>query len=423
MTARAGKHAFDHVVVGAGLLGSAVAYHLARLSGGRASVCVVERGGAADYATRGNSQYSTGLITSAHKSALGRELVEQTFADLSDLAALGFDPHFIRMGCVDVSVAGGGGAAGHAKMEARLGNVLRFDGWAETFAADVARDVAFDDFLVRERFARDGVVSPTDLADCFRKAAQAINPHMEVRFDADVVAATAAADAGSGSIVTLADGTTIHAEHGVVNAAGAWVDSLGSSPTQTLDADGTGVPVGLMRADYWMLAAPRPIPKDTPLLTLPGAYIKPHGEVVELGTYRDRQLVYQHPDEPCDLEDAELEAIMNKIDLLKAFIPDIEEYRPMRYTSAKTTYTPDGMPVLGYVEQPGLPRMFAVSGCNGYGVTWSGGFGRTVAEALLGIAELPAEIDAARFKTWSRREIQDGAAEKRRTKFGTWPAE
>ncbi len=63
---------------------------------------------------------------------------------------------------------------------------------------------------------------------------------------------------------------------------------------------------------------------------------------------------------------------------------------PMRYTSAKTTYTPDGMPVLGYVEQTHLPPMFAVSGCNGYGVTWSGGFGRVVSEALLGIAALPA---------------------------------
>lgn len=52
---------------------------------------------------------------------------------------------------------------------------------------------------------------------------------------------------------------------------------------------------------------------------------------------------------------------------------------PMRYTSAKTTYTPDGMPVLGYVEQTHLPPMFA-----------SGGFGRVVSEALLGIAALPA---------------------------------
>ena len=93
---------------------------------------------------------------------------------------------------------------------------------------------------------------------------------------------------------------------------------------------------------------------------------------------------------------------------------DIEEYRPMRYTSAKTTYTPDGMPVFGNVTQEGMPPMFAVSGCNGYGVTWGGGFGKVVGEALLGVNDLPVEIDAQRFATWSRKEVQDGAAEKRR---------
>ena len=77
-----------------------------------------------------------------------------------------------------------------------------------------------------------------------------------------------------------------------------------------------------MHADVHSNATPchhtfRPIPTSTPLLTLPGAYIKPHGNVVELGTYRDQQLVYEHPDDHDDQEDPEMESIMNKIDLLK----------------------------------------------------------------------------------------------------------
>eukprot|EP01048_Picozoa_sp_COSAG05_P002769 COSAG05_NODE_120_length_17734_cov_79.637823_3_plen_49_part_00 len=43
-----------------------------------------------------------------------------------------------------------------------------------------------------------------------------------------------------------------------------------------------------------------------------------------------------------------------------------------------------------------------------------------VSEAVLGITDLPAEVDCARFAAWSRREVMAGAAEKRRTKFGTW---
>ena len=61
-------------------------------------------------------------------------------------------------------------------------------------------------------------------------------------------------------------------------------------------------------------------------------------QVVEIGTYRDEQMVYEHADDPCEQEDSELEAITCKLQLLKTFIPDIEEYRPMHYTSAKTTY-------------------------------------------------------------------------------------
>lgn len=265
-------------------------------------------------------------------------MVEQTFTDLSDLANLGFDPHFIRMGCVEVDINRNYHVSTSENQKDDLVNVLHFDGWANTFAAGNAVPSTFNDFVVSEQFARDGVVSPIDLADCFRNAAKAINPKLEIIFDADVVSVKG--DANSIDL-TMADGTIVTAGK-VVNAAGAWVDTLGSG-LRTPDANGPngpngqGVPIGLMRADYWMLQAPRLIPKNTPLLTLPGAYIKPHGTQVEVGTYRDQQLVYEHPDDDCDQKDAEMESIMSKIDMLKHFIPDIEEYRPIRYTSAKTT--------------------------------------------------------------------------------------
>ena len=423
------KKVFDHVIVGGGLLGSSVAYHLSKLTGATASICIVERGSRTDYPSRGNSQYSSGLITSSHKTELGRSMVEQTFTDLHDLAALGFDPHFIQMGCVEVNLNKSSAALAPTDITAQddlLGNVLHFDKWCSTFASGNASPCVFKDFVVSEQFARDGVVSPTDLASCYLNAAKSLNSNLEILFDSDVSAARSELHGDARSVVlTMTNGDIVEAGN-VVNAAGAWVDEIGATTTTTTTTEqhmeGKGVPIGLMRADYWALQAPRPIPKDTPLITLPGAYIKPHGNQVELGTYRNQQLVYQHPDDHPE-EDVDMDLIMSKIDLLKAFIPDIVNYAPMRYTSAKTTYTPDGMPVLGYVEKEGMPPMFVVSGCNGYGVTWSGGFGKVVSDALLGKEDLPVEIDAKRFEAWSRREVQDGAAEKRRTKFGTWPSE
>merc|ERR1711865_85329 len=154
--------------------------------------------------------YSTGLITSSHKTALGRSMVEQTFTDLTDLATLGFDPHFIQMGCVEVDI--NDKRIFHPTVtpspihQNDLTNVLHFDGWEDTFAAGNAVPSTFNDFVVSEQFSRDGVVSPTDLADCFRNAAKAINPKLEIIFDADVVAA--AGDANSIDL-TMADGTIV----------------------------------------------------------------------------------------------------------------------------------------------------------------------------------------------------------------------
>lgn len=221
------------------------------------------------------ARYS-GLITSSHKTALGRSMVDQTFTDLGDLAALGFDPNFIKMGCVEVDLntstcsnstnnsnsnsnsntTTSDGAAAATPMKGSLSNILHFDQWESTFAAGDSVPSAFDDFLVSEQFARDGVVSPTDLADRYCKSAKAINPSLEVRFNSEVVAAVG--DSSSVDL-TMADGTIVTAGN-VVNAAGAWVDSLGS---EALDADGKGVPIGLMRADYWLLGAPRQVNRET----------------------------------------------------------------------------------------------------------------------------------------------------------------
>jgi glycine/D-amino acid oxidase-like deaminating enzyme len=241
-------------------------------------------------------------------------MVAQTFTDLRDLAALGFDPHFIRMGCVEVDLNNNNDDDDIATtMSGNLDNVLHFDRWSSTFASGDASPCAFNNFVVREQFARDGVVSPTDLAACYLNAAKSINTSLEVMFDSNVVAIDACEPTrgSSTAILTMSDGSIVEAGS-VINAAGAWVDELGVVAGRNAGEDNEGrcVPVGLMRADYWLLKAPRPIPKDTPLLTLPGAYIKPHGNQVELGTYRDQQLVYEHPDDYHD-EDVDMVAIMN----------------------------------------------------------------------------------------------------------------
>lgn len=281
---------YNYLVVGGGLLGSSVAYHISRLakrSGISLSVCLLERGSRLDYATCGNTQFSSGLITSSHSTTLGNALVEQTFKDLDDLVVLGFNPNFHRVGCVDVSL---GDKASHGdnpmRVSRSLANVLNFNDWESVFA-DVNGSVQFDDFCVSKQFHRDGYVSPTDLADAYRNAALSLNPELEVRFDANVM--DAKGDAQLAELVT-SDGSIVLGET-VVNATGAWVDEL-ADPGEFKVANGPCVPMGLLRADYWMLRAPCQIPESTPLITLPGAYLKPNGGVVDIGTYRDEQLLY-----------------------------------------------------------------------------------------------------------------------------------
>jgi glycine/D-amino acid oxidase-like deaminating enzyme len=244
------KKVFDHVIVGGGLLGSSVAYHLSKVTGASASICIVERGSGTDYPTRGNSQYSTGLITSSHKTELGRSMVGQTFSDMHDLAELGFDPHFIQMGCVEVDLSNANDNNDNptTPMQGILGNVLHFDEWHSTFAAGDAIPCAFEDFVVREQFRRDGVVSPTDLASCYLNAAKFLNSNLEIMFDSDV--STATGDARS-AILTMTNGNVVEASN-VVNAAGAWVDELGATTEQDNDEKG-GVPIGKISFVFFSL--------------------------------------------------------------------------------------------------------------------------------------------------------------------------
>ena len=67
---------------------------------------------------------------------------------------------------------------------------------------------------------------------------------------------------------------------------------------------------------------------------------------------------------------------------LTRFLPLLESIELKHYVSGPSTYTPDGHFVLGAL--PGVEGFLVASGCCGLGVAASGGFGRAIAELVLG---------------------------------------
>ena len=121
-----------------------------------------------------------------------------------------------------------------------------------------------------------------------------------------------------------------------------------------------------MRSHYWEFASTRH-EYPQPIILLPGLYIKFQRYKIEVGIQEKQSLVVNNPanfysEEPID-------ALIDNYPILQQQIDGFDSATVQSYVSGLSTYTPDGLPVIDYED----PNFITVSGCNGYGITWSGG--------------------------------------------------
>jgi len=378
------------VIVGGGIVGSSIAYHLTRE--GETDVALLERG----RLTNGTTWHAAGLVSQVRGThaltALSR-INAETYERLP--AETGVETGLRRVGALTV-----------ARTPARMQEAL----YAVSTARDVGVDVevlepaavkdlwpsaVVDDLVGAVLFPTDGTVNPGDAALAFMRGAADRGaryvPATEVagfRFDGDRVSGL---DTSRGSI---------EAET-VVLAAGLWTSEL---------ARLAGASVALYPAEHvWVLTDEAQGARgDSPFLRDLDAFLY-------IRHYRGRYLIgaFEPNGKPKPPQEIATDGFVEfgpdwdhfapVLAGARERVPEIETIGFAHYLRAPESFTPDSNFHLGYV--PEVPGLFVAAGFNSQGIIYGPGAGMAAAQWI--VAGHPtmdlAEVDVARTGRWANQ--------------------
>ena len=375
------------VIVGGGVIGLGIAYHLARL--GTDEVLLVER----NQLGSGTSWHAAGIVGPLRASM-----------NLTRIAAYACE----LFPALEAETGQGTGfreTGGYwlAREPARMQELRRIAAMGEMCGLDVelmaARDIAArepylhcDDLAGGLYVAQDGQANPVDV--CMAYARGARMGGVEIREGVACIAI----DSKDGAVhgVQLSDDEYIRCDK-LVNCAGAWAPALGAL---------AGVPVPLQAVEHMyivtepvaQLAEPFPILRDLE----GGIYIKGDTGKLVLGGFEPDAKVWNPQG---DGGDRPYVAFPEDWDQFEPFmtaglarIPMLNDVGVQHFMNGPETFTPDSKQLVG--ESPFLRNFFVAAGMNSTGMMSSAGIGRAMAQWLTdGTASLDLwEIDIARFE-------------------------
>lgn len=358
------------VIVGGGVIGASVAYHLTRLGWG--DVVLLEQG----ELSCGTTWHAAGLVGLLRASESGTRLVQystELYARLED--ETGLSSGYKQCGGLIV-----------ARTEDRMTQLRRTAATAQAFdlecelltpeqAQDLYPIMATDDLVGAISLPDDGKANPTDLTTALAKGAR--------QGGARVVERTRVLD------VLVSDGavTGVRTDQGdieaevVVNCAGQWAKQVGAM---------AGVNVPLHSAEhFYVVTEPfEGVHTDLPILRDPDGYTYFKEEVggLVVGGFEPEAKAWVAPDEipyPFEFqllgEDWEHFSILMDNALLR--IPALNETGIRKFYNGPESFTPDNQFILG--EAPEVRGFFVGAGFNSVGIASAGGAGKALAEWIV----------------------------------------
>jgi len=427
----------DIVIIGAGVFGAATAYALAQRGLGE-RVLVLERG----QPGCGSTGRSAALLTQVRDNPLQVALAQETFATLGQLAsaygasfgrhtvgalhvvgpaacrtwgvesenrpqreqfAPGSPPHSPAMGPED----GAKWAAAvdlqptiprsdrlpsaHASLQARLEHCARLGvpgQWLEaqearSYAARLAPWLNPQSFDAAAFFPNEGYVDPHLLTTAYLDAARQHGARLQPHSAVEQIEHDGTAVHG----LTLSDGRHLAASV-VINATGVWANRLSL---------GTGLPLPMapVRSQYWITAHDETLfPRQGCIVLIPElrVYTRPEVGAMLFGLRDVPPAVADARTLPEDLSGFVFDpsdpqgwnALAAGAPALQPHFPALDSTPMAHYIQCPSNYTDDGQLIVG--PHPSLSGLYVASGCNGSGVSFSGGVGRLVAEMVCGAA-------------------------------------
>jgi sarcosine oxidase, subunit beta len=377
----------DAIVVGAGVVGASVAFHLAERG---VETLVLDREGPA----AGSTARSGALIRAHYPTALEAELAWESLTGY-------FEPWAERVGggC-GFTRTGFAYLVGEENVEALEHNVaLQRSVGVETGLVGAVELGEIDPALRTVGVAlaayepRGGYADPTATAVGFLRAAQALG----ARFGRRRV--TALLERGGRIQGVQTDGGPLRAE-AVVLAAGAWSVSL----TESI---GLGLPIRPARVRVALFERPYELPTHLTLIdTTEGFYARPAAERATLVGSRDSLEWLPSPDEPTPEPDgAFIGEASRKIGRRIPALADAP-YRSGR--SGILDMTPDGRPILGPTGPEGL---FLAAGWSGTGFKKAPAVGAELARWIMDGAPKRPELESYDLGRFEKGALIRGAHE------------
>lgn len=390
------------VIIGGGVIGTSVAYHLTKL--GCADIVLLEQG----QLSSGTTWHAAGLVGQLRASESGTRLVQystQLYAELEN--ETGLSAGYKQCGGVTV-----------ARTEDRMvqlrrtaANAAAFDLECELLTPEQARErypvMRVDDLVGAIWLPADGKANPTDLTGALAKGARMrgtrIIEHIRVL---DVLSA------GGRVTGVRTDAGDIEAEI-VVNCAGQWAKQVGAMA-------GVNVPLHSAEHFYVVTETIDGVHTDLPILRDPDGYTYFKEEVggLVIGGFEPEAKPWVAPDkipypfefQLLDEDWDHFEILMNSA-LLR--IPALAETGIKKFYNGPESFTPDNQFILG--EAPGLANFFVGAGFNSVGIASAGGAGRALAEWIVNGAPTTdlTSVDIRRFAPFNGnvRWLHDRVAE------------
>ncbi|HLX51064.1 MAG TPA: FAD-dependent oxidoreductase [Streptosporangiaceae bacterium] len=359
------------VIVGGGVIGTSVAYHLAAL--GWLDVLLLEQG----RLSSGTTWHAAGLVGQLRVSQSVTRLVQYSTELYRGLEAeTGLSAGYKQCGGVTV-----------ARTADRMVQLRRTAAAATAYglvcelisprrAAELYPVMRTDDLAGAIWLPGDGTANPTDLTYALAKGAR--NRGAVIRERTRVTGITAAGGAVSG--VRTAEGD-VEAEI-VVNCAGQWAKKVGAM---------CGVNVPLHSAEHFYVVTEQieGVRRDLPVLRDPDGYTYFKEEVggLVVGGFEPQAKPWAGPDAvPDDFEfrllpeDWDQFSVLMENALLR--IPALSHTGVKKFYNGPESFTPDNQFILG--EAPELRNFYVAAGFNSVGIASAGGAGRALAEWITG---------------------------------------
>ncbi|MDB4947079.1 MAG: Sarcosine dehydrogenase [Labilithrix sp.] len=357
------------VVVGGGVIGCSIAYHLAHLG---EDVVLLER----DQLTSGTTWHAAGLMvtfgSTSETSTEMRKYTRDLYARLE--AETGQSTGFAPVGFIEVAADAD-----------RLEEYRRVSAFNRHCGIDVqeispreVRDLfplaRTDDLLAGFYVKEDGRADPVGVTMALAKGARQKGAKIVER-----VAATGFTTKNGRVTGVVTDHGTIEAEY-VVNCAGMWARQLGAK---------AGVNVPLQAAEHYYLITEKiaGLERSFPVLEDPGSYGYFREEVggLMVGLFEPICAPWNVGGIPDDFSFGEIQPDWERmgpyVEKAMRRIPVSLETGVRKFFCGPESFTPDLAPVVG--ESPELRNYFVCAGLNSIGILTGGGLGRVVAHWIV----------------------------------------